>query len=289
MSDRLISSFVVPSIVIYGAALQKNFQIFHIALQNYSKQSVFFYAAITCGLMNLVSIICNVAILDNMVSPYNWPLQNLPPVIYVLTVGVTNTILYLVILKRLPAIQDKNSVRYKISYILNVLGLLLQILATAISFYNYFIVLLGQYPNIYVTPIQATIVMLNNFLQSYNFVAASLLFIYNIASKLGVADQKLASQLIMKYALCDYIILAGYKIYSCIGILVLLKNNKVTTNITLVASNATVPASTIYASFVFVHASFNASKQLLNDYSISKNSGKSDESKISHVKKSTIE
>ncbi|KAJ3316873.1 hypothetical protein HDV06_002729 [Boothiomyces sp. JEL0866] len=258
MADRLVSSFVVPSIVIYGAALQKNFQVFHIALQNYKTFSVFFYAAIACGLLNIVTIICNVAVIDNMVSPYNWPLQNLPP---------------------------KNTIWYKISCILNVLGLLLQILATAISFYNYFIVLLGQYPNIYVTPIQATIVMLNNFLQSYNFVAASLLFIYNIASKLGVADQKLASQLIMKYALCDYIILAGYKIYSCIGILVLLKNNKVTTNITLVASSATVPASTIYASFVFVHASFNASKQLLNDYSISKSSGKSaGESKTSELK-----
>ncbi|KAJ3322089.1 hypothetical protein HDV06_003540 [Boothiomyces sp. JEL0866] len=122
---------------------------------------------------------------------------------------------------------------------MNIFGLLVQIVALVVNVLNMWIVFIGLYPNMYVTPyttLQALMVMLNAFFQAFNFIIASLLFIYNIASKLGVSNRELASQLVMKYALLDYVILAGYKLYTCFGLILLLKNNKIPTNVTLVAT-----------------------------------------------------
>ncbi|KAJ3275784.1 hypothetical protein HDV01_007251 [Terramyces sp. JEL0728] len=262
MADRLISSYIIPTGIIFGAALQKNFQIFHIALQNYGKGSTFFYAAIICGSLNVVTLLCYIALLDYTVSPYNWSLQNFPLFLASIATGFTNIILYL-----------KKSLIFRVFFTCNVVGLLVQVAALIVNVLNAGVVLSGQYVSVYVTPyatMQALLVMVNNFLQTINFIAASYMFIFNIASKLGVSRKELASQLIMKYALCDYIILAGLKLYSCIALIIVLKNNKIPTNVTLVATVGTVNASPIYAAFVFVHASFNASKQLLSDFNVSK-------------------
>lgn len=106
MSDRLVSSYIIPSLIIFGAALQKNFQIFHIAFQNYSKGSLFYYAALVTGSLNLITVVCYIALMDYTVSPYNWTLENFVPLLASITVGFTNIILYLVILKRLPVVQN---------------------------------------------------------------------------------------------------------------------------------------------------------------------------------------
>ncbi|KAJ3270423.1 hypothetical protein HDV01_007833 [Terramyces sp. JEL0728] len=191
MADRLASSYIVPQLIILGAALQKNFQTFHIACQNYGKKSRYFYAAVATGLLNMVSLLFYIAMTDYTVSPYNWKNYNLVALLAVITIGISNSILYLVILQRLPVVQS----------------------------------------------VTVLFVALNAFLQAVNFVAASVMFIFNIASKLGVSNRELASQLIMKYALLDYVILAGYKIYTCVALIILLKNNRVSTNITLVGVN----------------------------------------------------
>ncbi|KAJ3270424.1 hypothetical protein HDV01_007834 [Terramyces sp. JEL0728] len=206
MADRLTSSFIVPTIIILGAALQKNFQVFHIAIQNYSKRSQYFYAAIATGILNLLTLVFYTAILDYTVSPYNWPSFNIVSLLAAIFIGISNSILYYVILIRLPVVQD----------------------VTMINVENLFAIQ---------SMVQALLVILNAFLQAVNFVAASYMFIYNIASKLGVSNRELASQLIMKYALLDYVILAGYKIYTCIALIIFLKNNKVNTNVTFAGVN----------------------------------------------------
>ncbi|KAJ3272017.1 hypothetical protein HDV01_006057 [Terramyces sp. JEL0728] len=245
MTDRLISSYVVPVVIIFGASLQKNFQSVHILLSN-NKLSQFNAIGWTCIALNFVLLLCQIVMQDFTVSPYNLST------------------------KSYAVYNFKSSTKYKVLLAASVVGILMKLVNIILAIILNAGVIGGTYASQLQSPWakpQSYAVIIAAFYETVVMVSASAIFIYSIASKLGISRMELFSQLFIKYAAFDYIIMAGLKIYACVGFGIVIKNNFVPSNIYLSANGAGM-ASAIFATYIFIHASFNAPKQLLSDYSV---------------------
>ncbi|KAJ3272008.1 hypothetical protein HDV01_006048 [Terramyces sp. JEL0728] len=253
MSDRLISSYLVPVVICFGAALQKNFQSVHILLNNIKIVSQFTIIGWICVVLNFFLLLFQIIMQDYTVSPYN-----LPPSTYAVYQFLSGMCYHL-----------KETLTYKGFLGACVFGILLKLVNIVVGVILNVGIINGTYATQLASPWpQSIITIVAAFFEAAIMIPASCVFIYSIATKLNIPGWALVNELAMKYAACDYIIMAGFKIYACIGYILVIKNNFVANNIYL-SGNGIGLSSAIFATYIFVHGSFNAPQQMLQDYSVS--------------------
>ncbi|KAJ3309443.1 hypothetical protein HDV04_006021 [Boothiomyces sp. JEL0838] len=174
MSDNI--AYIIPAIVLYGLAFQKNLQIYSLALEANQKPTVFYFTAIITASLNIITLVCYSALEYYNIAPFEWKSKGIVNFIGVFALAITNLA----------------------NYMMNALS-----------------------------------VFVNSFFQAFNFISASFLFILSIAKDLGIQTSDLYTQLFIKYALFDYLILAFYKLYTCFALLVLLKNHNKSNDLSL--------------------------------------------------------
>ncbi|KAJ3260976.1 hypothetical protein HK103_006931 [Boothiomyces macroporosus] len=85
-------------------------------------------------------------------------------------------------------------------------------------------------------PSQSIVVIIAAFFEAAVMIPASYIFIKSIAEKLCIPGIKLVRELALKYAAFDYLIMAGFKLYACVGYIWVIKNNFAVSNIYLSAN-----------------------------------------------------
>ncbi|KAJ3309363.1 hypothetical protein HDV04_006202 [Boothiomyces sp. JEL0838] len=259
MSDRSISSYLVPVVIVLGAALQKNFQSVHILLNNLKTVSQFSVVGWICVVLNFFLLLFMIIMQDYTVSPYALPASAFA--IYQFLAGVcyhsVHLVLFYLIIIRMPVVCKKESMTFKVMVAGCILGMLLKLINLVLCFILNIGVINGTYPSQLASPwakSQSIVVIIAAFFEAAVMIPASYIFIKSIAEKLCIPGIRLVRELALKYAAFDYLIMAGFKLYACIGYIWVIKSIGL--------------ASAIFATYIFIHGSFNAPKQLLNDYSI---------------------
>ncbi|KAJ3309367.1 hypothetical protein HDV04_006206 [Boothiomyces sp. JEL0838] len=238
MSDRLISSYLVPVVIILGFSLQKNFQSIHILFYHAKFKSQFTLIGGVCIMLNFLILLSLTIVQDYTVSPYNLSVKALA--VYNFFAGfcyhIVHAVLFYLIMIRMEVVFTKKNVLYKIYKGACLLGMLLKAVNIVLGIILNAGVINGTFASQIQSPWakpQSIAAIIAAFYETVTMISASYIFISSIASKLGVPSIKLAKELVMKYAACDYIIMGGLKIYGCVGYVAAIRNNYVPDNIFL--------------------------------------------------------
>ncbi|KAJ3319523.1 hypothetical protein HDV06_006256 [Boothiomyces sp. JEL0866] len=219
-------AYAIPIAAIFGIALQKNFQIVQLAIEN-SNKNLYFWASAICSFLNGLGLILSFSVIqsaDTQSGSFYVDVANL-----------------------------KKTFAYKILFGCNVMGLLLHIYCCVLMIAARTEVVLGLYPNFLAVPyapLFGNVSVFALFAQAWNYVTTSVFFLYGIASKLQIKSSNLLYQLIVKHCILDYALLFIINLNMCVSILMMIRMLSV---------------SPVYASFVFLHSSLVSARELLQE------------------------